>query len=592
MENQYNSIKLINRFIPYYAKYKNLFLSDMLAAILTVVAEISLPLILRSIINIATDDISKLTLEYILIITAIYIILKAVEVLSTFYMQKYGHIMGAKIEKDMRKEVFSHIQYLSDEFFSKNKIGQLLARVTTDLFDVTEFAHHCPEEFLVAIVKIVVTFVILISINVPMTLLMFSMIPLMLILTNKTRKQIRIEQMSQRHQIGEINSSIEDSLLGIKVIRSFSNEKIEIEKFEKGNSVFFRIKAKFYSQMAKFNAITKVFDALMHISVIVLGGIFLMSGKITSGDYILYSMFTTTLLSSIARIINFIDVFEKGITGIQRFFKIKDTVPKIIDSENGIELENVKGNIRFNNVQFSYNNSSDIEDKKLVLNNVNLYIEAGSKIALVGPSGGGKTTLTNLIPRFYDVDYGEITIDGIDIRDIKLKSLRNSVGIVQQDVYLFSGTIAQNISYGKLDASDEEIINACKMAGAMEFIDNLPNGIHTYVGERGVMLSGGQKQRISIARVFLKNPPILILDEATSSLDNKSEQIVQKSLQLLSKGRTTITIAHRLSTIVNADEIIVLTEKGIREKGTHKKLLEKKGEYYTLYNRVDNHIMG
>lgn len=593
MKDEYNSRQLIKRFIPYYAKYKKLFFSDMFAAILTIVAEISLPIILRSIINIAIDDISKLTLKYILIVTIIYIALKGVEVLATFYMQKYGHIMGAKIEKDMRREVFSHIQYLSDEFYSKTKIGQLLARVTTDLFDVTEFAHHCPEEFLVATVKVIVTFFILISINVPMTLIMFSMLPLMLILTNKTRKQIRIQQMSQRQQIGEINSNIEESLLGIKVIRSFSKEESEIEKFEKGNKIFFGIKANFYSQMAKFNSITKMLDALMYISVIILGGIFLMQGKITTGDYILYSMFTTALLSSITRLINFIDVFEKGMTGIHRFFKIKDTIPDIIDLENGITLENINGNIKFNNVQFSYDNLSDIgDDKKLVLNNINLNIKSGDKIALVGPSGGGKTTLTNLIPRFYDVDKGEITIDGIDIRNIKLKSLRDNIGIVQQDVYLFSGTIAENISYGKLDASDEEIIKSAKMAGAMEFIEKLPDGIHTYVGERGVMLSGGQKQRISIARVFLKNPPILILDEATSALDNKSEQIVQKSLDLLSKGRTTITIAHRLSTIINADEIIVLTENGIREKGTHKELLEKKGEYFTLYNRVDNHMMG
>lgn len=593
MKDEYNSRQLIKRFIPYYAKYKKLFFSDMFAAILTIVAEISLPIILRSIINIATDDISKLTLKYILIVTIIYIALKGVEVLATFYMQKYGHIMGAKIEKDMRREVFSHIQYLSDEFYSKTKIGQLLARVTTDLFDVTEFAHHCPEEFLVATVKVIVTFFILISINVPMTLIMFSMLPLMLILTNKTRKQIRIQQMSQRQQIGEINSNIEESLLGIKVIRSFSKEESEIEKFEKGNKIFFSIKANFYSQMAKFNSITKMLDALMYISVIILGGIFLMQEKITTGDYILYSMFTTALLSSITRLINFIDVFEKGMTGIHRFFKIKDTIPDIIDLENGITLENVNGNIKFNNVQFSYDNLSDIgDDKKLVLNNINLNIKSGDKIALVGPSGGGKTTLTNLIPRFYDVDKGEITIDDIDIRNIKLKSLRDNIGIVQQDVYLFSGTIAENISYGKLDASDEEIIKSAKMAGAMEFIEKLPDGIHTYVGERGVMLSGGQKQRISIARVFLKNPPILILDEATSALDNKSEQIVQKSLDLLSKGRTTITIAHRLSTIINADEIIVLTENGIREKGTHKELLEKKGEYFTLYNRVDNHMMG
>lgn len=591
MKKEYSNKELFKRFIPYYKNYKFLFFTDLLAAAFTIVAEISLPLIIRGITNKSIDNTTSLTMSYLFRMIFIYFILKSIEVASTFYMQRYGHFMGARIEKDMRKDVFSHIQYLSDEFYANNKIGQLIARVTTDLFDVTEFAHHCPEEFFVAFMKVLVTFIILLNINVTLTLVMFLMLPLMLIFTNNTRKRIRKTQMDQRHQIGEINSDIEDSLLGIKVIRSFANEELEIENFDKNNKEFLGIKEVFYKAMSEFTAITKILDAIMYLTVVTLGGIFIIKGKINSGDFIVYTMYTSILLATVARLINFIEVFEKGITGISRYCEIMDIQPSIKDKENAIDIENIKGNIVFNDVNFSYDND-DEDNKKTVLENINLDIKSGSKVALVGPSGGGKTTLTNLIPRFYDIDSGEITLDGIDIRDIKLKSLRDNIGIVHQDVYLFSGTIYENIIYGKMDSSMEDVINAAKLAGAMEFIEKLPNGIHTYVGERGVMLSGGQKQRISIARVFLKNPPILILDEATSALDNKSEKIVQNSLKKLSEGRTTITIAHRLTTIINSDEIIVLTEDGIMEKGTHEELLKNEKEYYNLYNRIDNHIVG
>lgn len=592
-ENQYSSRELLKRFIPYYGNYKKLFYSDMFAALLTIVAEVSLPLIVRSITNIASNNIEELSVNFLIKVTVLYMFLKIIEIVSNFYMQKYGHIMGAKIERDMRKDIFTHIQHLSDEFYSTTKIGQLLSRVTTDLFQVTEFAHHCPEEFLVAFVKTLVIFIILININLTMTLVMFILLPLMFILTHKSRREFRAKQLEQRQQIGEINSNVQDSLLGIRVVKSFANEDLEIENFDKSNYTFLVIKSEFYNAMAKFFAITKSLDALMYLSVIFIGGILLINQKIQVGDFIIYTMYTSVLLATITRLINFMEVYENGLTGIARFFELMDVEPDIVDKEDAIELKNVKGHIVFNNVTFAYNNNSDNPDlAETVLKDIDLDIKPGTKIAIVGPSGGGKTTLTNLIPRFYDIDEGEILIDGHDVRNLQLKSLRENIGMVHQDVYLFSGTLSENISYGKLDASKEEILEACRLAGAMEFIEKLPQGIDTYVGERGVMLSGGQKQRISIARVFLKNPPILILDEATSALDNKSEQIVQESLEVLSEGRTTITIAHRLSTIINADKIIVLTEDGIQETGTHRELLERKGEYYKLYNRVDNHIMG
>lgn len=591
-KKQYTNKELLKRFIPYYKKYKKIFASDMIAAIFTVVSELTLPVIIGTITNKASNDLSSLTIPFLAKVAIIYLVLKSIEIFASFFMQKQGHIMGAMIEKDMRKDVYSHIQNLSDEFFSNTKIGQLMARVTTDLFDVTEFAHHCPEEILVALVKVAVSFLILISINIPLTLLMFAMLPLMLILTKTVRNRMRKTQIEQRHHIGEINSNIEDSLLGIKVIKSFANEEIELHKFERNNFRFLDIKKNFYTVLAKFHMITRFLDACMYMIVLVVGGILLINGKIKAGDFVMYIMYTTSLLNTVIRIVDFSETFEKGMTGIERFVEVLDVQPKIKDKENAVELNSVEGNIEFENVTFSYDDDPfDSNNKQYVLNNISINIEAGKKIAIVGPSGGGKTTLTNLIPRFYDVDSGRITIDGIDIKDVSLSSLRNNIGMVQQDVYLFSGSINDNISYGKPDASEEEIRMAADLAGATEFILQLPHGFDTYVGERGIKLSGGQKQRISIARVFLKNPPILILDEATSALDNKSEKIVQDSLEKLSKGRTTITIAHRLTTIINSDEIIVLTENGIEEHGTHEDLLTQRGAYYKLYNTVENHAI-
>ncbi len=586
--NRKSNKDLLGRFLPYYKPYKKIFFADMSASIFTIVSELTLPIIIGTITNKATSDTEVLSFRFLLTISLLYLGLKSIEIFASFFMQKWGHIMGAMIEKDMRRDVFTHVQILDDEFFSNTKIGQLIARVTTDLFDVTEFSHHFPEEMLSAAVKITISFIVLVRINISLTLLMFVMLPLMMVLTKKVRTRMRKTQKDQRHQIGEINAGIEDSLLGIKVIRSFANEDMELEKFEINNHRFLDIKKSFYTVLAKFHMITRFLDACMYMVVLVVGGNLLIKGSIKPGDFVMYIMYTTSLLNTVIRIVDFSEIFERGMTGIERFVEIMDTEPEIKDRDNAIDLEDVKGQIVFDDVTFSYNEK---DDKKTVLDGIDLVIESGKKVALVGPSGGGKTTLTNLIPRFYEVDKGSITIDGIDVRDIRLHSLRNNIGIVHQDVYLFSGTIADNIRYGKADASDSEVIKAAELAGAIEFIDDLPNGIDTYVGERGVKLSGGQKQRISIARVFLKNPPILILDEATSALDNKSEKLVQNSLERLSQGRTTITIAHRLSTIINSDEIIILTDKGIEEKGKHEDLLAKRGVYYNLYNSVDSHAI-
>lgn len=586
--NRKSNKDLLGRFLPYYKPYKKIFFADMSASIFTIVSELTLPIIIGTITNKATSDTEVLSLRFLLTISLLYLGLKSIEIFASFFMQKWGHIMGAMIEKDMRRDVFTHVQILDDEFFSNTKIGQLIARVTTDLFDVTEFSHHFPEEMLSAAVKITISFIVLVRINILLTLLMFVMLPLMMVLTKKVRTRMRKTQKDQRHQIGEINAGIEDSLLGIKVIRSFANEDMELEKFEINNHRFLDIKKSFYTVLAKFHMITRFLDACMYMVVLFVGGNLLIKGSIKPGDFVMYIMYTTSLLNTVIRIVDFSEIFERGMTGIERFVEIMDTEPEIKDRDNAIDLEDVKGQIVFDDVTFSYNEK---DDKKTVLDGIDLVIESGKKVALVGPSGGGKTTLTNLIPRFYEVDQGSITIDGIDVRDIRLHSLRNNIGIVHQDVYLFSGTIADNIRYGKPDASDSEVKKAAELAGAMEFIDDLPNGIDTYVGERGVKLSGGQKQRISIARVFLKNPPILILDEATSALDNKSEKLVQNSLERLSQGRTTITIAHRLSTIINSDEIIILTDKGIEEKGKHEDLLAKRGVYYNLYNSVDSHAI-
>lgn len=578
-----SKIGLIKRFLPYYKKYKWILFLDLFCASLTTLCEIALPLIIKQITskaeelglgNILTNDFVKLVIGCGLL----YITLRIIDTCANFYMASVGHIMGTKIETDMRHDLFSHLNKLSFSYYDNTKIGTLMSRMTSDLFDVTEFAHHCPEEYFISSIKIICTFIILCFINVPLTLIVFATIPLFILSLVFFRKRMKKAFKESREQTGIINSQIEDSLLGVRVVKSFANEGLEQEKFDKGNKKFLNIKKSAYYAMGGFQSSTRLCDGIMYIVVVVAGGLFLAYDKINVSDFLTYILYVSTLLTSVRRIVEFTEQFQRGITGIERFTEIMDIDPEIQDSRDAKILENVKGRVEFSGVTFKYN-----DDGKDVLTDLNLTVEAGESIALVGPSGGGKTTLCSLIPRFYEINSGEIKIDGISIKDVTLTSLRENIGVVAQDVYLFSGSVKENIAYGKQGAADDEIIEAAKMAGAHDFIMSLPNGYDTYVGERGVKLSGGQKQRISIARVFLKNPPILVLDEATSALDNESERLVQKSLERLAHGRTTFTIAHRLTTIKGADRILVLTENGIEEQGTHKELLNKGGLYADLY---------
>ena len=575
-----SNMKLIKSVAPYFKRYKNILILDLICAAFTTASEMILPLILRNITNLGMMDKASLTIELITKMAILFIAIKIIELVAVYYMASIGHIMGAKIETDMRNDIYVHLQTLSDNFYNETKVGQIMSRMTNDLFDITEFSHHCPEEYFIGFIKIVISFVILVNINIPLTLAIFIMIPIMFISSSKFKNRMRTEQKKQRVHVGNLNSSIEDSLLGVKVVKSFANEHIELKKFKKDNNNFLSIKKRFYKSMAGFNTVNRAIDGLMYLLVIIFGGIQLIHGKLEAGDMLAYVMYVTALLTTVKRIIEFTEQFQKGMTGIERFNEIMSIKSDIVDSKDAKELLDAQGDIEFRNVGFKYNKGLDY-----VLKDFNLNIKKGQNIALVGPSGSGKTTVCTLIPRFYDVTDGGVYVDGINVKDFTLSSLRNNIGIVQQDVYLFSGTIKENISYGKPGASDDEIIKAAKLAGAYDFIVDLENGFDTYVGERGVKLSGGQKQRISIARVFLKNPPILILDEATSALDNQSEAIVQESLEKLSKGRTTITIAHRLTTIQNADVIVVMNEQGIVEKGNHKELMEREGYYYNLYTR-------
>lgn len=572
---------LLRAFLPYYKKYKITLILDLICAALTTVCELVLPMIVKNITENATENLALLTTEFILKIAFLYIFLRIVDTLANYYMATVGHIMGAKIESDMRHDFFSHLQKLSFSYYDSAKVGSLMSRITNDLFDITEFSHHGPEEIFIAAIKIIGSFIILCTVNVPLTIIVFAIIPVMIVVLSFFRKKMKNGFRESRKQIAELNSQVEDSLLGIRVVKSFAKEQNELEKFDKGNSLFLKIKAKVYVVMGAFQSSTRLFDGLMYIIVVIAGAFFLKNGSISAGDYVAYLMFVSTLMTSVRRIVEFTEQFQRGMTGIERFCEIMEIEPEIKDSKNATDIEKVKGEIEFKNVTFSY------EDDANVITDFSLKINKGENIALVGPSGGGKTTISALIPRFYEISKGEILIDGKNIRDITLNSLRGNIGTVAQDVYLFSGTIRENIAYGKENATVEEIIEAAKNAGAHDFISSLADGYDSYVGERGVKLSGGQKQRISIARVFLKNPPILILDEATSALDNESERVVQASLERLAKGRTTITIAHRLTTIKNADRILVITEDGIAESGKHKELISKNGlysEFYRLYS--------
>lgn len=579
MKKQMKTGELVRRFLPYFKKYKGILIFDLVCASLTTVCDLIFPLIVRKITDLGISDPASLTVSLILRLGTLYLILRLLDAAANFYMQNTGHVMGAKIETDMRHDLFSHLQKLSFSYFSSHKVGQIMSRITSDLFDITEFAHHGPEEFFIAGLKITVSFIILFGVNPLLTLIVFAVLPLIFIFVKFFNTRMRLAFKAQRVQVGEINSQVEDSLLGIRVVKSFANEPIEKAKFEEGNREFLRLKKLGYLYMGGFGSSNRFFEGLMYLIVIVAGALFLLKGAITPGDFTAYLLYVSSLFASIRTIIQFTEQFQRGMTGIERFCEIMDAPADITEKPDAKELKNVRGDIVFEDVTFHYS-----DDNTEVLHGINLHIPEGHSVALVGPSGGGKTTMCNLIPRFYDVTEGRILIDGTDIKDVTLKSLRSAIGVVQQDVYLFSGTVFDNIEYGLPGADREAVIEAAKAAGAHEFICSLPDGYDTYVGERGVKLSGGQKQRISIARVFLKNPPILILDEATSALDNESEKVVQDSLERLATGRTVLTIAHRLTTVKNSDTILVLTENGIEEQGSHTELIAKNGLYSKLYS--------
>ena len=566
---------LMRRFMPYLAKYKGVLCFDLFCAALTTLCDIILPKIMSTL----TNSVGSLTAALVLKLAALYLVLRIIDAAAQYFMSSIGHIMGVHIETDMRRDAFDHLLRLDHTYYNNTKVGQIMGRITNDLFDVTEFAHHCPEEFFIAGIKIAASFVILCQSSVLLTLVVFACVPLMGVVSVKLNQKLRARFREQRFQIGELNATIEDSLLGQRVVKAFAAEDLEREKFEQGNRAFEEIKTKGYYAMAAFNTSTRLFDGLMYLVVILAGGLFLVYGTITPGDLVAYVLYVSTLIATIRRIVEFAEQFQRGMTGIERFAEIMDTPIAIADAPDARELQVTQGGIELRDVSFEYP-----DDHNKVLRHVKLTIHPGESLALVGPSGGGKTTLCNLIPRFYDVTGGSILIDGQDVRSVTLHSLRSAIGVVQQDVYLFSGTVAENIAYGRPGATRAEVEEAARMAGADEFVRALKNGYDTYVGERGVKLSGGQKQRISIARVFLKNPRILLLDEATSALDNESEILVGQSLDKLAVGRTTLTIAHRLTTIQNADRILVLGKDGIEEEGSHAELLARKGIYYRLWN--------
>lgn len=568
----------LKKLFSYYKPYRVLFYSDMFFAILGAVITLVIPLIVRYITNEVVYFNHHKAMQTILVLGAVMIGLVIVEFGCNYFIVYYGHIMGAYMEADMRSDIFGHYQKLTFAFYDNQKVGALLSRITSDLFDITELLHHGPEDVVISIIKLVGAFVILININAPLTIVAFVFVPVMALFAWYYNRKMKRAFKRNREKIADINSQIEDSLSGIRVVKSFANEEIEMKKFNQGNKNFVNAKKVSYRYMAGYNSGLSALTTLVTVAVLLAGVSFLTSGAIIVTDLVTFLLYINNFVEPVKKLMNFTEMFQNGYSGFERFQEIMAIAPDIKDEKDAIAVDHLKGDITFENVSFYYEESTE-----KVLNNIQLKVDAGDYMALVGPSGVGKTTLCSLIPRFYDVSEGSIQIDGMDIRHIKLADLRNNIGIVQQDVYLFAGTIMDNIRYGNPNATDEEVIRAAKRANAHEFIMSFPEEYDTDIGQRGVKLSGGQKQRLSIARVFLKNPPILIFDEATSALDNESEQVVQKSLEELAKDRTTFVIAHRLSTIRNAKRILVLTENGIEEEGTHEELMSKKGVYESLY---------
>lgn len=563
---------MIKKFISFYKPYKMIFALDLAVAFIASLCDLVYPMMTRDLIN---ESIPDKNIRMIGLFALLLIVIFIIKAACAYFMQYWGHVIGVRMQGDMRRDVFNHLQKLPNSYFDNNKTGDIMSRIINDLMDISELAHHGPEDLFISVVMLIGSFIILCTVNIPLTVLIFAFIPFIVWFTLYQRKKMNKAFLDTKVETGKVNANLENSISGIKISKAFVSHKEEQKKFEAGNKKFMAAREKAYKVMAEYGSGSGFGIDILNYAGLIGGGLFTLNGLIDIGDFVAYMLFIKMFTQPIKKLIDFMEQYQNGITGFQRYMEIMNS-DKEKDKEDAVELTDVKGNIEFKNVDFSY------EGKK-VLDDISINIKEGEMLALVGASGGGKTTFCNLIPRFYDAQNGDILIDGKSIYDVTLDSLRKNIGIVQQEVFLFTGTIRDNILYGKTDATEEELIKAAKMANIHEFIEALPEGYDTYIGERGVKLSGGQKQRISIARVFLKNPPILILDEATSALDNVTERIIQESLEKLCVGRTTLVVAHRLSTIKNADEIVVMGNEGIIEKGTHDELLEREGEYSKLH---------
>ena len=567
------------KFIQYYKPYKKVFIFDLICAAFISLVDLAYPQILRSLTKTLFLKDASMILKTLPIIGGILFICYIFQAFCKYYVSCQGHIMGAQMERDMRRKLFDHYENLSFSYYDQHNTGQMMSRLVSDLFDISEAAHHGPENLFISLVKIVGSFIFLFIIQWKLAIILLAIVLLMIFFSAKQNRKMQATFLDNRRKIGDVNASLQDSLAGIRIVQSFANEDIEHNKFKKSNEAFLLSKRDNYRCMGSFMSSNLFFQGMMYLVTLVYGGYLIANGEMQTADLAMYALYIGIFISPIQILVELVEMMQKGLSGFRRFLDVMETESEITDAPDARELTDVKGHVSYEHVSFHYS-----DDNTPVLSDISIDIPAGKSVALVGPSGGGKTTICSLLPRFYDVTEGRITVDGKDIRSLTLKSLRNNIGTVQQDVYLFDGTIRDNIAYGKPGASDEEIIAAAKRASIHDFIMELPQQYDTYVGERGTRLSGGQKQRISIARVFLKNPPILILDEATSALDNESERWIQRSLEELSQNRTTITIAHRLSTIRDADEIIVITEDGIAERGTHEELLDMNGVYAAYYN--------